>query len=92
MSCKTQQSPAHAMDLAWRDWHSEVSGKEIPMVATSFSRAWMAQQEKIDEQARKMRVMHFAVRSALEVLKTATPEQITETAEFLVAIKRITES
>lgn len=92
MSCKTQQSPAHAMDLAWGEWHSEVPDKEIPMVSRSFSRAWMAQQAKIDDQARKMRVMHFAVRSALQVLKSGTPEQINEAAEFLSVIKRITEN
>lgn len=84
-------SPAHAMDSEWREWHAHVPEDEVPAVNNSFNRAWMAQQKRIDDLERKMRVMQFAIQSTVEVLKHGTTEEMREAAGFLSAIKRITE-
>lgn len=91
MSSLPKTSPAHAMDLEWREWHAHVPEDEVPAISNSFNRAWMAQQERIDDLDRKIRVMQFAIQSAVEVLKHGTAEEMREAAGFLAAIKRITE-
>ena len=83
-------SPAHAMGQAWSKIHDSMPADDIPQVPSSFNRAWMIQQQKIDDAERKLRVLQFAVHSAVEVIKHGTAEEMRDAAGLLSAIRRIT--
>lgn len=90
-SLKLDATATHAMYLAWLDYHCGLADDEVPQISQDFNRAWKIQQNIIENQQRKIRCMHFAMTSSIEVLKRGTEQEMRETANFLTAIQRITE-